>query len=149
MRSRPRQQQPKDYFFVITKENIQTPLLFMTEAVPFPNSAILEFRFACQLPTSYAPPVSYITPVSVSEPENASQQEQQEPIIIHAETPAPLPSKWRSAKISSLRGFCQERGLLAEGTKPELIARLEQHSTQPQNSTSVSNEEASINTTAP
>lgn len=115
----------------------------MTEdlAMPFPN---MEFRFPCRIATEFAPPVSYVVAVAATaeplvmtitpDPDELTLP----PIVIHgdgyhdgddgnAPQKLPLPKQWRSGKVLFLRQLCQERGLLADGTKPELIARLENY----------------------
>jgi len=109
----------------------------MTEdlAMPFPS---MEFRFPCRIATEFAPPASYVvvmaaatTVTTITTPEDPDELTLP-PIVIdgdedHTSQKLPLPKQWRSGKVLFLRQLCQERGLLADGTKPELIARLENY----------------------
>jgi len=127
----------------------------MTEVMPFPN---MEFRFPCRITTEFAPPRSYVVAVATPATPPPDDELTLPPIVIHGihdsddgdphDGKLLLPSKWRSGKVLFLRQLCQERGLLADGTKPELVARLENYRggggvfnispTVPQNSSSVS-----------
>lgn len=99
--------------------------------MPFPN---MEFRFPCRIATEFTPPVSYVVAAAATitpDPDELTLP----PIVIHGDgyhdgdepQKLPLPKQWRSGKVLFLRQLCQERGLLADGTKPELIARLENY----------------------
>ena len=102
--------------------------------MPFPS---MEFRFPCRIATEFAPPVSYVVAAATITPD--PEELTLPPIVIHADEDhygsndhhapqkLPLPKQWRAGKVLFLRQLCQERGLHADGTKPELIARLENY----------------------
>lgn len=113
----------------------------MTEdlAMPFPS---MEFRFPCRIATEFAPPVSYVMAAAEATTITPDPDELTLPPIVidgdsfhdgsnhdhpHSRPKLPLPKQWRAGKVLFLRQLCQERGLHADGTKPELIARLENY----------------------